>query len=254
MADEGSKFAQLMTKKGPMDLPIGVWVLVGGGGLFFAYRTYKKTGSATSNVASTGTTGNGTVDATGMGSYSPAGGSISTSDTGTSSTGNSFADNNSWMTAAINYLVGLGYDASVANQAIGLYLASQPLTTSQMQAMVNVAIQHLGAPPQSVAPVNGTVTPVQGSSGDSQDVYNASGTNLGPYLYGQAQITFIQANIGKYGYTQQILNDVQSAYSKVSAKSGSGYANQLHYNWQSAGKVSATQQFQINQQPFQVLP
>lgn len=253
MAD-GSKFAQLMTKKGPMDLPMGVWVIVGGGGLFFAYRTYKKAGSATPSVATTGTTGNG-VDALGGGTYTPVGGNITTSDTGSSSTGNSFADNNAWATAAINYLVGLGNDPGIANQAITLYLASQPLTTSQMQAMVNVAIQHLGAPPLTVAPVNGTVTPIGGSSGttDETHVFGSGGRDLGPWKYGQDQITYITQHIGSYGYTQQILNDVQAAYNKVVAKDGAAYANQMHYNWIGPGNVTATQQFPIGSQPIKVL-
>lgn len=73
------------------------------------------------------------------------------------STTTTYADNNAWGQAAINYLVGLGDDATVANAAIEAYLGSQQLTTSQ-QAMVNSAIQRLGAPPQPPTPT--TTTPV----------------------------------------------------------------------------------------------
>lgn len=64
-----------------------------------------------------------------------------------------YADNTSWASAAINYLVGIGVDATVANTAIQQFLSSQTLTTEQ-QADVNLAIQRLGAPPDPPSPGN----------------------------------------------------------------------------------------------------
>lgn len=77
----------------------------------------------------------------------------------TSATGSSgtYSTNQAWETAAINYLVSLGEDPTVANSAVAAYLGSQPLTTAQ-QAMVNQAVQALGAPPQPPSPT--TSTPV----------------------------------------------------------------------------------------------
>lgn len=82
-----------------------------------------------------------------------------------SSGGTTYSDNNAWAEAAINYLVGLGDDATVANAAIEAYLSSQTLTQSQ-QAMVNSAITALGAPPQPPQPTTGTpiVAPPGGST------------------------------------------------------------------------------------------
>jgi hypothetical protein len=71
------------------------------------------------------------------------------------------------------------------------------------------------------------------------DVYSASGKDLGPYLYGQQQIHFIQQNLGKYGYTQAILNDVTAAYNAAMKKNGSAAANNYHYTWYKKGNVSA---------------
>jgi hypothetical protein len=186
-----SDLTESLSKKGPMNLPIGVWVVIGAGGLYFAYRTYK-TNSATPSTATTGTTGNGTVDASGMGTYTPVGGDTGTASTGSSSTTPSYADNNAWASAAISYLVGLGYDAGLVNQAIGLYLASQPIPTTQMQAFINTAIQHLGPPPQTVAPVNGGVPPVQGGSGaGTATAAPGAITNVVPHVFiGTTNITW----------------------------------------------------------------
>lgn len=71
--------------------------------------------------------------------------------TGQSTVGGSYADNNAWAVAAINYLVSIGVDATSANAAVTNFLASQPLTTQQ-QGEINLAIQRLGAPPSPPEP------------------------------------------------------------------------------------------------------
>jgi hypothetical protein len=99
---------------------------------------------------------------------------------------------------------------------------------------------------QTVTPAPTPTPNIPGSFGGvpshgqpSQDVYSASGKDLGPYLYGQQQLAFIQSNLGKYGYTQSILNDVTAAYNAAMKKNGSAAANNYHYTWYKKGNVSA---------------
>jgi hypothetical protein len=158
----------LAKKVGP--LPLGIWMAAGGG--IWWYLTRKKTAAAAGANQQTDPAGNvGTIDpATGYVSGSPEdtaalaannAGSTGTGSAGggASSGGQSYADNNSWGIAAVNYLVGLGIDATTANQAIQLFLTSQPLTTSQ-QGDVNLAIGALGPPPTLPGPVTGNPPPV----------------------------------------------------------------------------------------------
>ena len=149
VAGKGVKgISAVLTKKvGP--LPVAAWAAVLGVAGYYVYRTRK----GSSGAATTGTgDGSGTVAATGSGSYSPVG-SGSGSDTGSGITGagHTFADNQAWSTAAISYLVGLGYEGVMVNQAVQKYLGSMPLTAAQ-QGMVNLAILKIGAPPELVAP------------------------------------------------------------------------------------------------------
>jgi hypothetical protein len=70
-----------------------------------------------------------------------------------------YATNADWGRAAVNYLVGLGIDPTVATQSIGQYLASQTLDSTQ-QGNVNLAIQALGPPPQLPPPTQTNPNPV----------------------------------------------------------------------------------------------
>jgi len=151
MADGGPDLSFLKKDIGGIPAPV---IIVGVGGIigWYILRTRKSAKASTPTVVNTGAPG-GFVDASGMGSYIPAGsnaGSSTGSGSGSGS-GNSFADNNAWASAAINYLVGLGYDAAGVNVAVSSYLSGQTLTTQQT-AWVNVAIQHLGSPPTLVTP------------------------------------------------------------------------------------------------------
>lgn len=150
MAEGGFDLAFL--KKDVGGVP--VWMIVGVVGVGAGYYILKTRNTKAPAVANTGAPG-GFVDASGMGSYVPAGNNAGGSTGGGSGTGGNtgFADNNAWASAAINYLVGLGYDAAGVNVAISAYLSGQGLTTQQT-AWVNVAIQHLGPPPVLVNPTN----------------------------------------------------------------------------------------------------
>lgn len=173
------KAGSFLTRKiGP--LPMWVWLAAGLG----IYLYFQHQQAAT---AATAATNQQTDPAGNVGSIDPATGYVfgtpedlaalaadnggTSTDSGTAgqsgtSGGQTYADNNSWGIAAINYLVGLGIDATTANQAVELYLSSQPLTTAQ-QADVNLAIGALGPPPSLPGPTTGSPPPVTGGGGGS---------------------------------------------------------------------------------------
>jgi hypothetical protein len=84
--------------------------------------------------------------------------------TGAASSGTSgaqtYADDNAWGIAAVNYLVGLGIDATTANQAVQQYLASA-----------------LGPPPTLPAPTISNPAPVTTTPGSGS---GSGGTGTGP--------------------------------------------------------------------------
>jgi hypothetical protein len=162
----------LKQKVGP--LPLGVWLLVAAVVLLYFERQKSNANPTSAANQQTDPAGNvGTIDpATGYVSGSPEdsaslaadnGGSTGTGSAGTNATtgAQTYADNEAWGIAAVNYLVGLGIDATTANQAVQNYLASQNLTTAQ-QGDVNLAIQALGAPPSLPGPTASNPTPVTG--------------------------------------------------------------------------------------------
>lgn len=159
-------FGFLAQKAGP--LPIGVWLLAAIG---IYYYLSKRQSSANTPAAAQSQTGYGTDPAGNTGYIDPqsgyvygsaediaglqqqgqvAGNTYTGSGTGGAGLG-SYADNNAWAQAAINYLVARGIDPTEATNAIESYLSSQALTT-QEQADVNLAIQGLGAPPSVPGP------------------------------------------------------------------------------------------------------
>lgn len=166
----------LAKKVGP--LPIGVW-LVAGVGIYY-YFSRKQAAAVT--PADT-TSGQQTDSAGNTGYIDPSTGFVagsaedtaalqqqadsSSSGSGSSNNpaaGTTYSDNNAWGRAAINYLVGLGVDPSTANQAIELYLGSQPLTPAQ-QADVNESIQALGPPPDLPGPTSTNPPPITNPPG-----------------------------------------------------------------------------------------
>lgn len=172
-ADSTAKAAgSFLTRKvGP--LPLGIWLVAAAGIYYYFSRKSSSAspGNATSPGSQTDPAGNvGYIDpSTGYVYGSPEdtaalqaasqNASTTSGSSTSSSVGSTYADNNAWGRAAINYLAGLGVDASTANQAIQLYLSSQPLTTAQ-QGDVNLAIQALGPPPDLPGPVTGNPPPV----------------------------------------------------------------------------------------------
>lgn len=163
-ADSVKSFMEFAKKKvGP--LPAGVWLVLLAGLVWYYQRQRAGTSAATSTPGA-----NQQTDPAGnVGSIDPATGYVygtpedkaalaannadtgSTDGSGSSTVAGTYADNQAWASAAINYLVGIGIDPTAANSAIEQFLASQPLTTQQ-QADVNSAIQRLGAPPSPPQP------------------------------------------------------------------------------------------------------
>jgi hypothetical protein len=180
----------LKQKVGP--LPLGVWLLAGVG--IWWYMSQRQASSAAAANQQTDPAGNvGTIDpATGYVQGSPedtaslaaqnSGSSSSTTGAGSGATSGAqtYADNNAWGIAAVNYLVGLGIDGVTANQAVGNYLNSQPLTSSE-QGDVNLAITALGPPPSLPGPVSTNPTPVSttGSSGTTSTGGGSGTTGAG---------------------------------------------------------------------------
>lgn len=157
--------AALGKKLGP--LPAGVWIAIAV--VIYWYVSKRQGGSSSAgetdpagNVGSinpnTGYVYGSAEDRAALGSVSTGLGTSTDSGTGQSTVSGSYADNNAWAVAAINYLVSIGVDATSANAAITQFLGSQTLTPQQ-QGEVNLAIQRLGAPPSPPEP-GGSPPPV----------------------------------------------------------------------------------------------
>lgn len=161
MADPAAKSAEkagsfLTHKIGP--LPLGIWLAAGVGlYLYFQRQQRASAASGAATGAGTGTTAPGTGTDAGNGGLGGSGDGSAGQQGGTGKP--TYTDNNAWGIAAVNFLAGLGIDAATANQAIQLYLSSQPLTTGQ-QGDVNLAIQQLGPPPTLPGPIATNPIPV----------------------------------------------------------------------------------------------
>jgi len=150
-------------KLGP--LPVWVW----GAGLAIGIYLWRKRSGGTGgqqtdpagNVGmidpATGYVYGSSQDQAGLAAHNST--STDTSSPSGSTTAGQYPDNASWGRAAVNYLVALGTDPTSANEAIQQYLSSQTLTPQQ-QALVNLAVQGLGAPPQLPGPTGTPPPPI----------------------------------------------------------------------------------------------
>lgn len=174
-AVSSGQFGFLTKKLGPF--PVVVWALLLAG-VYLAYQHLHGSSSSTGTNASataidpsTGqpyaselaAQGQQIADLQQQGQQSPTGG---------------FTDNATWGVAAVNFLVGVGIDPTVANQAIQLYLNGQNLTTAQ-QADVNLAIEAIGPPPQLPGPSSGNPPPVTNPGGGGKGSGGGKGTGGG---------------------------------------------------------------------------
>lgn len=145
-------------------LPLGAWVGVVGGGL--GLMLYVRRQNASSDGGYTGTA-NTSDDAvmqyedvsippgvgTGGWTYTPP-----VSDTGSGSTAPDPDTNETWARRAVNGLIALGYDPSVADSALRKYMEGSQLGASEY-ALVTIALGKYGAPPVLLpAPIFGPPT------------------------------------------------------------------------------------------------
>lgn len=149
VGDAAGKGVDTLSKKvGP--LPLGVWVIALGGTIVVVYAVNSKKGSSTGNtlaVANDGTTG--TQSKVGDGSV---GGWVS-NPAATVSTKKTYATNEEWGRAAIQFLIGQGYDAALADIAIRRYLGGLDITVQQ-RPLITAAINGLGPTPQQMGPIS----------------------------------------------------------------------------------------------------
>lgn len=78
-----------------------------------------------------------------------------------------------------------------------------------------------------------------GSPNSAGNDVQIGGKDLGPYLFGQQQVSFVRSNIGQYGYTSSIADQVQNAYNIVAQQLGVNVANEAHYSWLNSTTVEA---------------
>lgn len=124
-------------------LPLGAWVAVLGGGLGIAYYT-RHSGSAAPAAAVP--VANDPVGTGGSGMWSDL--TVPTTSTGSVSDPTT---NDEWAVKAIKTLIGTGYPAINADQAIRRYVAGETLAANEA-AMVNAAIALIGPTPQVLPP------------------------------------------------------------------------------------------------------
>jgi hypothetical protein len=222
----GKGLDALTRKIGP--LPVWVW----GVGLGLAYDLVvvrKKAGTAGQQTDPAGNVG--TIDpATGYvyGSSQDQAGLAAQNSTSTdgnsggssgSTTAGQYADNASWGRAAVNYLVGLGEDPTAANEAIQQYLGSQTLTPQQ-QAMVNLVIQGIGAPPQLPGPTGTPPPPINTPPGG---IVYATNPPSGLTVSGHTSSTITvkwNASTNATGYTVRYGRDANATDGSVGVGSG----------------------------------
>lgn len=120
---------------GPM--PLGAWVAVVGGGLAIAWWSRRNSPSGPTIVEDTS-------GQAGVGEGS--GGLWVQTQAPPTEVAKVPQTNEEWARVAINYLIAQGYDPALSDTAIRRYLESSPLTLAQ-NALVKIALAHLGAPP-----------------------------------------------------------------------------------------------------------
>lgn len=134
-------------------LPLGVWILVGAGGLGLGYvinRNMARNAAAASEAPS-----NAQLTETGVGT----GGGQFTYDPPTTGTGNATpVTNQSWGVQATNWLISRNTDPALADQAVRKYLSGLRLTV-QEQAVMNLVLIQFGTPPEPLPPTEEPETP-----------------------------------------------------------------------------------------------
>lgn len=141
MADTVASGGDILTKKiGP--LPAVVWVGAIGLGLYLGY--FKKKSSTNPTIPLAVGTDSGVGAGAGGWNYQPPAAVVTAT----------YATNEQWGQAAISYLIGQNYSASLADSAIRNYLGGLQVSIQQ-QPLVDAAIRGIGPTPQILNPVTG---------------------------------------------------------------------------------------------------
>lgn len=126
-------------------LPLGAWLAVIGGGLGIAVYTRRQGDVPTDDTAGRNVDENPGVGTGGSGQWIDLNPPAPTGSIGDPAT------NEEWARKATTTLIGLGYPAINADQAIRRYVASETLAANEA-AMVNAAIAAIGPTPQILPP------------------------------------------------------------------------------------------------------
>lgn len=218
------KGLDILTKKiGPV--PIWLIGVVFVGGLYYWRRKSGGSGQQATDPAgnvgvidpATGYVYGSSQDQSSLAAH--ASGSTDTTTPSGSTVAGQYTDNPSWSRAAVNYLVGLGEDPTSANEAIQQYLGSQTLTPQQ-QAMVNLAIQGIGAPPQLPGPTGTPPPPINTPPGGVVYATNPpSGLAVSQKTSSTVTLKW-NASTNATGYTVRYGRDSNATDGQVSVGSG----------------------------------
>lgn len=200
-AEAASKAGSIASKKiGP--LPAGVWLIVLGGTIVIVYAVNSRGGGkstgATLAVADDGTTGADTQSGIGAGGWSYSAPAPVTP-------AKTFDTNEEWGRAAIQFLIGQGYDAALADIAIRRYLGGLDIS-AQQRPLITAAIAGLGPVPNQLGPINELPgdTPVTGTGGGNSNT---------------PQPAPVQRSSGIFG----LFSDILDVFLPGLSFSGSGY-------------------------------
>lgn len=230
----------LKQKVGP--LPLWVWLAAGIAIWYFLNRQNNQTPADSSAAIDPAT---GETYAAELGAATQ---QLADSQTGQTGIAGGFATDQAWATAAVNYLVGLGIDATEASNAVRKYIASQPLTEKE-QADVNLAIQGIGAPPTvhvtTPAPPGGGPGPGPGpggGGGSSKPSHAPTGVTASKVTTSSARIDWGRLeNATSYRVRVWTGNQTLDKTSKDNHEAFSGLKPGTRYNVHVAGASSAGQ-------------
>lgn len=122
-----------------------------------------------------------------------------------------------------------------------LTYGASPMPYSLGDIYVNTNLSSPNTPSPTPAPTGNLNLP---------DIYTSSGRDEGQYRFGQDEINYIQQNMGKFGFSPQILNDVQNTYNKMVSSVGADAANTYHYAWFGPGNVQVVPEYSSNGTPL----
>jgi hypothetical protein len=129
-------------------LPLGAWLAVVAGGLGVAIYTKRQAASTTAVDPTRDTSNDPGVGLGGSEQYVDV---TPPSNDGKGGVSTRPTTNDEWATQATNYLIGQGYPAAMADQAIRRYVATEGLSVSEV-SMVEAALRYLGPTPTPLPP------------------------------------------------------------------------------------------------------